>query len=82
MNLNGETGEPQRTDGRNQTRLLGVGSTGEAAVLVIGEATDDTGIVAEIGADANYADGSLYVSAVNGAGKLFQKVNDVWTQIS
>lgn len=47
----------------------------------IGTATDDTSIVADVGADSTIADGSLYVSIVDGGGLLFQKRNDTWTSI-
>jgi hypothetical protein len=48
-------------------------------VLAIGNATDDGAIVTEIGADAKFADGSLYLST--GTGLLFQKRSDLWTNI-
>jgi hypothetical protein len=38
-------------------------------------------IVTAVGADTLWADGSLYVSAVDGAGLLFQKQNDVWVNL-
>lgn len=49
--------------------------------LYFGIATDDAGIVAQVGADATIGDGSLYVSHADGAGKLFQKQNDVWVDL-
>lgn len=49
--------------------------------LFFGQAVDDTAIVAQVGSDALWADGSLYISAVAGAGKLFQKQNDVWVDL-
>ncbi len=49
------------------------------AIWASGTATDDSGIVSDIGADTLFADGSLYSSIVDGAGKLFVKVNDTWT---
>lgn len=61
--------------------VLGANDAGEPVVLFIGVATSDVAIVAEVGADANYADGSLYISAVDGAGTLWQKRNDTWTSI-
>lgn len=74
-------GTVSRTDGVNEPLLLGRGSTGEPVVLFTGSATSDATIVAEVGADANWADGSLYISIANAAGALFQKRNDVWTSI-
>lgn len=53
---------------------------GDLAIF-FGTATDDAGIVAQVGADALWADGSLYISAVQGAGLLFQKRNDVWISV-
>ena len=50
-------------------------------VIFAGVATDDAGIVSQVGADTLWADGSLYISAVDGAGTLWQKRNDVWTSI-
>lgn len=49
--------------------------------IYFGIATDDVGIVAQVGADATIGDGSLYISHVDGAGKLFQKQNDVWVDL-
>jgi hypothetical protein len=49
--------------------------------LFFGQATDDASIVAQVGSDSLWADGSLYISAVAGAGKLFQKQNDVWIDL-
>ena len=53
--------------------------SGDKTVICTGTATDDAGIVTAVGADADIADGSLYLSAVDGAGVLFMKKNDVWT---
>jgi hypothetical protein len=50
-------------------------------VIFSGAATNDAGIVSDIGADTLWADGSLYISVVDGAGKLFQKQNDVWVDL-
>lgn len=50
-------------------------------VIFAGQATDDAGIVSQVGADTLWADGSLYISAVNGAGAIFQKVADTWTAL-
>ncbi len=61
--------------------VLGANDVGEPVALFIGVATSDNTIRSEIGADAKYGDGSLYISAVDGAGTLWQKRNDVWTSI-
>ena len=50
-------------------------------IIASGTATDDAGIVSDVGADSNWADGSLYISVSDGAGKLFQKQNDVWVDL-
>lgn len=49
--------------------------------LCFGVATDDAAIVAQVGADNTIADGSLYISLLDNAGKLFQKQNDVWVDL-
>ncbi len=49
------------------------------AVWFAGTATDDAGIRSDIGADSLWADGSLYSSISDSAGKLFIKTSDVWT---
>ncbi|MCR4330929.1 MAG: hypothetical protein NUV49_03570 [Patescibacteria group bacterium] len=41
----------------------------------------DGAITTEIGADTLYADGSIYLSCVDGAGTFWQKRNDTWTSI-
>lgn len=68
-----------RGDAPNQPQTIGYAANGEPVVLAIGNATDDAGIVAELGADAVFADGSLYLSTATGA--LFQKRSDTWTSI-
>jgi hypothetical protein len=60
---------------------LGVDANGLPALLMSGAATIDADISTEIGADALYADGSIYISIVDGAGKVFYKKNDVWTDL-
>jgi len=59
--------------------------TGDAGdlpcIIASGTATDDSGIVSDVGADTLFADGSLYISVVDGAGKLFQKQNDTWVDM-
>lgn len=49
--------------------------------IYFGIATDDVGIVAQVGADNTIGDGSLYISHADNAGKLFQKQNDVWVDL-
>ncbi len=72
-------------DSRAQTcdlgmvRMMHVDSGSLPAIWTSGTATDDSGIVSDIGADTLWADGSMYSSIVDGAGKLFIKTNDVWT---
>ena len=68
-----------RGDAPNMARTVGYAANGEPVVLAVGDATSDAEIVAELGADANYADGSLYLST--GTGLLFQKRSDVWTSV-
>jgi hypothetical protein len=61
--------------------IIGEDANGLPAILTSGSATDDAGIVTDIGADTLWADGSLYVSVVDGAGKLFIKQNDTWVDL-
>jgi len=58
--------------------VLGSDANGLPAILIAGQATTDGEIVTAIGADTLWADGSIYVSVVDAAGKLFLKTNDVW----
>ena len=60
-------------------KLQAEDANGLHACLFSGAATDDAGITSQVGADSLWADGSVYISVVDGAGKLFLKVNDVWT---
>jgi hypothetical protein len=60
---------------------VGVNAGGLPVGLYFGVATDDASIVAQVGADNTIADGSLYISHVDNAGKLFQKQNDVWIDL-
>lgn len=73
------TGGPQRSDGRVEPMILGYDDLGKPVVQFVGTATDDAGIVADIGLDTHWADGSLYISAVDGAGTIWQKRNGTWT---
>ena len=59
--------------------VIGADAAGLPAILTAGAATDDAGIVTAIGADSLFADGSVYISVVDGGGKLFLKVADTWT---
>lgn len=61
--------------------LVGVDAGALPCGIYFGVATDDAGIVAQVGADNTIADGSLYISIVAGAGKLFQKQNNVWVDL-
>ena len=61
--------------------IIGEDANGLPAIMASGAATDDAGIVTQVGADTLWADGSLYASVVDGAGKLFQKQNDVWIDL-
>lgn len=81
IELHGSVGNAPRSDGRSEPTLLGTNSVGEPVYLFVGTATNDAGVVADVGADANIGDGSLYISAVNASGGLFQKRNDVWTSL-
>lgn len=60
---------------------IGVDAGALPCGIFFGVATDDAGIVAQVGADNTIADGSLYISIVAGAGKLFQKQNNVWVDL-
>lgn len=60
---------------------IGTDANGLDAIMTFGVAATDGEIVTALGADTLYADGSLYVSVKDGAGKLFQKQNDVWVDL-
>ena len=64
-----------------EIRMMTADAGSLPCIIVSGTATSDATIVSEIGADTLYADGSLYVSVVDGAGKLFQKQNDTWVDM-
>ncbi len=55
---------------------------GDKTIIASGAATDDAGIVTAVGADADIADGSLYMSCTDSGGVLFIKKDDVWTAIT
>lgn len=60
--------------------VMGVQATdGRLVISAWGVAVNDAGIVAQVGADALYADGSTYQSCLAGAGTFWVKKNDVWT---
>lgn len=61
--------------------LVAINSVSLPVGLYFGVATDDAGIVAQVGADNTIGDGSLYISHADNAGKLFQKQNDVWVDL-
>ena len=50
-------------------------------MIFSGAAANDANIVTAVGADTLWADGSLYISVVDGAGKLFQKQADTWVDL-
>ena len=54
--------------------------SGEKTIIASGSAANDADIVTDVGADNTIADGSLYLSIVDGAGKIFLKQNDVWVE--
>lgn len=60
---------------------IGWDANGLDAIIASGSAAADGDIVTDIGVDSLFADGSLYISVVDGAGKLFQKQNDVWIDL-
>lgn len=60
---------------------LGVDAIGRSVIVAFGLATNDAGIVTQVGADNAIADGSTYQSITPGAGKFFQKQNDVWVDM-
>ncbi len=75
------SGGAQRSDGRSVPVPIGYDDLGNPVMLFVGAATDDAGVVSDVGVDTRWADGSLYISAVDGAGTLWQKRNDTWTSI-
>ena len=75
------SGGPQRSDGRVEPTPLGYDDLGNPVVMFVGTGTTDGEIVTDIGSDDLWADGSLYISAVDGAGTFWQKRNDVWTEV-
>ena len=75
------TSRTQSSTGFMEPLPLGYTDEGEPVVLFVGSATSDAEIIAAIGSDAHWGDGSIYISAVGGAGTFWQKRNDVWTSI-
>lgn len=53
--------------------------TGDKTIIASGSAANDGAIVTAVGADADIADGSLYLQVIDGQGVLYIKKNDVWT---
>ena len=62
--------------------LVTINSVSLPVGIYFGVATDDAGIVAQVGADNTIGDGSLYISLLDGSGGLFQKQNDVWEELA
>lgn len=56
-------------------------ANGLPTIIASGAAANDGAIVTQVGADTLWADGSLYIGVLDGAGTLWQKRNDVWTSI-
>jgi len=79
--LNPNLGPTQRSDGRIMPIPIGYNDVGEPVVILVGKATSDSTIVTEVGADANYGDGSLYIGGISGGSTLWQKRNDIWVSI-
>ena len=50
-------------------------------VIFAGAATSNATIETAVGADTLWADGSIYIGVLDGAGTLWQKRNDTWTAI-
>ena len=59
--------------------VVGQDANGLPCAIFCGAATDDATIVTAVGADTLWADGSLYISCVDGAGSLWQKQAGTWT---
>lgn len=81
MNASIPSGGLQRSDGRSTPHRLGEDDKGNPVLLFVGTGTSDAEIVTDVGLDDLWADGSLYISAVDGAGTLWQKRNDVWVSV-
>jgi hypothetical protein len=64
-----------------EIRMQTADAGGLPCIIASGTAANDGAIVAEIGDDTLYADGSLFISVVDGTGTLWQKRNDTWTSI-
>ena len=57
-------------------------ANGLPAIISSGKATNDGEIVTQVGADTLWADGSLYIGVLDGAGTIWQKKNDTWTALT
>lgn len=68
---------PHRNPGGDYL-VVGKDANGLPCAIFCGSGTSDATIVTDVGADTLWADGSLYISCVDGAGTLWQKQNDVW----
>ena len=67
-------------DGDNEIEMRN-NVVGDKTIIASGSATNDAEIVTAVGADANIADGSIYLSSTDGGGALFVKINDTWTTV-
>ncbi len=57
-------------------------ANGLPAIIASGAATTDGEIVTQLGADTLWADGSIYLGILDGAGTIWQKKNDTWTALT
>ena len=64
-----------------EIRFMTADAGGLPCILASGTAGNDGAIVADIGADTLWADGSLYIEVADGGGNLWQKQNDVWVDL-
>jgi len=73
---------PHGVQGVTGYTVVGQDANGLPCIIACGSgATNDAGIVSAIGADTLWADGSLYISCVDGAGKLWIKQADTWVDV-
>ena len=72
----------QATVNTGEIRLSMQDANNLPCVIFAGSAASDGDITTDVGADTLWADGSIYISVVDGAGKLFMKKADTWTEIS
>jgi len=62
--------------------VLKTTTAGEKTIIASGSASDDAAIVTDVGADSTIADGSLYLEIADGAGSLWIKKADTWTEFT